>query len=121
MKPKRIVKQMSEADRIIQAYEKAAAAGDETGYVDCSYAGLPRWKLSRKYIEFECGCVSERYRELNGMMPWDPVIFVNLPEQAVYLICCDKHIAYMNYRLGMGGFKDFAQWKLERRKTLVGV
>jgi len=111
----------NEADRIIKAYEAAAAAGDESGYVECSYAGLPRWKLSKKWIEFECGCVSERQTKLNDMKPADAVIFVGLPEQAVYIKCCDKHLPYMNYRLGMGGFRDFAEWSSTRRKVLMGL
>ena len=111
-----------QADRIIRNYEAAAAAGDESGYVDCAYAGLPRWKLSLRWIEFECGCVSERSTTLKGMKPWDPVIFVGLPEQAVYLKCCDKHLPYMNYRLGTGGvYKDFADWLARRRKVLLGL
>jgi len=108
-----------ETERIYKKYEAAAELGDESGFVDCAYAGLPRWKLTKKWIEFECGCVSERALKLNGMVPSDPVIFVNLPEQAVYIKCCDKHLPYMNYRLGMGGFKDFAEWVRDRRKVLM--
>jgi len=112
----------NEADRIIRNYEQAAKMGDDSGYVDCSYAGLPRWRLTKRWVEFECGCTSERRIKLNGMQPWDPVIFVGLPEQAVYFRCCDKHRVMMDFRIGMSGiYKDFPDWLDKRRKVLMGT
>jgi hypothetical protein len=90
-------------------------------FTDCKYPGEPRWKLSAQWIEFECGCVAERCTELVHPKPFDPVIFADLPEQAVYDSVCHAHLAWMNsYRMRYGGFVDFDQWKRYRRARLMG-
>ena len=82
---------------------------------------LPRWKISERWIEFECGCTAERFRELTDVRGSDPVIFEGLPEQALYVKVCDLHEAsmYAN-RLSYGGFKTFDQWYRARYRRLTG-
>lgn len=96
---------------------------DECKYFEIDKFGRkvkqPRWRIDEKWIEFECGCRAERCMKLYGMKPWDPVIFVGLPEQAVYDFVCHTHNASMNVRL-MRNYVDFAQWHRERRNKLMG-
>jgi hypothetical protein len=94
---------------------------DPGEFTDCIYPNEPRWKLSQHWIEFECGCVAERCTELVNPRRWDPIIFADLPEQAVYDFVCHYHTAWMNtYRMAYGGFADFKQWKRHRRPRLMG-
>jgi hypothetical protein len=90
-------------------------------FTDCHYPGEPRWRLSARWVEFECGCVAERCRELVNPQRYDPIIFANLPEQAVYEKVCHFHGPGMQVaRMGFGGFKSFEQWKVYRRARLMG-
>jgi hypothetical protein len=57
---------------------------------------------------------------LYGAQSWDPVIFRNLPQQAVYEQVCHFHSPAMNVYVHFGGFADFAQWKRTRRGVLMG-
>ena len=119
-------------DRLLRRLEsQAVKLGDYSAFEDCKYVGVdelgrpvkqPRWKLSTRWIEFECGCTAERISDLgNRAMPWDPVIFVGLPEQAVYERVCWYHEPHMNKRLGMSGkYRTFRSWKEGRRKILIG-
>jgi hypothetical protein len=79
-----------------------------------------RWAIDARWVTFECGCVAERCRELVDPQPSDPIIFANLPQQAVYESVCHLHGPSMNFRLGMGGIKDFDQWRIWRRNRLMG-
>jgi len=79
-----------------------------------------RWTIDERWVTFECGCVAERCMFLFGERPFDPVIFRKLPQQAVYEKVCQFHGPSMNFRLGMGGFKTFDQWKKWRRALLMG-
>lgn len=122
-------------DQILKRLERQAVdlgalgASDGGGeFSDCTYANVDkygrlirqqRWRVDEKWIEFECGCRAERNRHLHGAQPWEPIIFVGLPEQAVYDFVCSTHNAGMNVRF-MGHFVDFGQWHRERRKKLMG-
>lgn len=107
-------------------------------WFDCKYPGSPRWRIDARWIEFECGCRSERCTKLHGVklmngVPCDPVIFYQLPEQAVYDFVCDRtirardgteypsHHAQLNARLGfIAHGMTFDQWKRSRRDRLMG-
>ena len=80
----------------------------------------PRWRIDATTVEFECGCRGERCRDLVGVKAYDPVIFRDLPQQAVYDWVCDRHMPGMNKYVHFGGFVDFAQWKRNRRAVLMG-
>ena len=86
----------------------------------------PRWSISARWIQFECGCAGERCMELHHPQPWDPIIFQGTPQQAVYAKVCDRHLPGMNVRLGFGRdsrgsqFVDFAHWQRSRRAVLMG-
>ena len=80
----------------------------------------PRWRMDAGWIEFECGCRAERCQVLHGARKYDPIIFRDLPEQAVYDWVCDRHAAGMNDYVHFGGFVDFPQWKRTRRAILMG-
>jgi hypothetical protein len=84
--------------------------------------GMPRWRISQRWVEFECGCSAERCLELHAMaQPWDPIIFRGLPQQAVYSEVCDRHRPGMNKFVGLGApGLTFEQWKRARRATLMG-
>ena len=80
----------------------------------------PRWRIDSRFIEFECGCRAERCRTLIDAKPWDPVIFRDLPQQAVYDYVCERHHAGMNTIVHFGKFIDFSQWKKARRLLIMG-
>ena len=80
----------------------------------------PKYSLSSRWITFECGCTCERATELFGAEPFDPVIFRDLPEQAVYEKVCAWHNPKMNEYVRFGGFVDFDQWYRNRRNQLLG-
>lgn len=97
-------------------------------FEDCLYVGtdgqkFPRWKLEPRWITFECGCRAERCRDFKvPVQRCDPVIFLGLPEQAVYDQPCHKHEAFVNtHRARYGGYVTFQQWKIARRHLLLGV
>ena len=81
----------------------------------------PRWALDSKWVTFECGCVAERCPRL-AIYPKDsdPIIFRNLPEQAVYSQVCHRHNAGMNVYVRFGGYSTFDQWRRDRRHLLFG-
>ena len=80
-----------------------------------------RWKLSERWIEFECGCSAERFRELKDVRRYDPIIFQGLPEQAVYVKVCDFHqFGVWHARLRYGRFATFDQWYRARYRRLTG-
>ena len=101
---------------------QAAAAHADVGdmEVDNTVTTNQRWRIDARWITFECGCVAERCLLLFGAQPWDPVIFRNLPQQAVYNSVCDFHAPSMNVYVGFGRFIDFAQWRKRRRAVLMG-
>ena len=80
----------------------------------------PRWRIDAKVVEFQCGCRAERCLQLFGAQPWDPVIFRDTRQQAVYDHVCARHLAGMNTIVHFGKFGDFEQWKRARRATLMG-
>jgi hypothetical protein len=80
----------------------------------------PRWRIDAGWVEFECGCRAERCLKLTQPKPFDPIIFRDLPQQAVYDYVCHRHGPGMNVYVGFGRFKDFAQWKRARRAVLMG-
>lgn len=81
----------------------------------------PRWRIEDRWIEFECGCRAERCRDLKNPQRFDPIIFRDLPQQAVYDSVCSRHMPGMNkyVQFGSPGL-DFAQWKRIRRARLMG-
>lgn len=82
----------------------------------------PRWRIDSHWIEFECGCRAERcIHPAIALRPSDPVIFRNLPEQAVYDFVCHRHGPGMNVYVRFQGFSTFDQWRRERRHLLMGV
>jgi hypothetical protein len=90
-------------------------------YQDEAIPPPPRWRISPRWIEFECGCVGERCLTLVDPRSWDPVIFQDTAQQAVYDRVCDFHAPSMNDRLGMGGiYRDFVSWHRHRRAGLMG-
>ena len=103
---------------------RMAAMNEAAGLEADPDAGLtgrpPRWAISDRWVEFECGCRAERCRSLVMPETWDPVIFRGLPEQAVYDSPCSLHAAEMNKYVKFGGFVDFAQWRATRRAILMG-
>lgn len=80
----------------------------------------PRWKLSAKWIEFECGCYAQRFRNLENVQNFDPIIFKGLPEQAVYARPCAPHEAGLNDFVKFGHFVDFQQWRNSRLQKITG-
>lgn len=82
----------------------------------------PRWRLDTRWVEFECGCRAERVRQLRCVpKDSDPIIFRNLPEQAVYDEVCHRHGPGMNVLVSFDGFTTFDQWKRNRRHLLMGT
>ena len=83
-----------------------------------------RWKIDKRWVEFECGCRAERVAPNPAfdafVRPFDPVIFRGLPQQAVYEGTCDFHAPSMNVYVHFGRFADFKQWKANRRPLLMG-
>ena len=126
----------AQADEAIRRMERRATLlGATDEFAECVYAErvgtapngkpimrrLPRWKISERWIEFECGCTAERHRELLDVRSFDPVIFQGLPEQAVYVLCCHLHEPKMNERLGTRSpYVDFDQWYRHRYRRLTG-
>jgi len=121
-----------QADSILTRMEKDAImlGGDYSAFEPPKYVGLdpqgnpvklPRWKLSTRWIEFECGCRAERMTKFSApVRKTDPIIFENLPEQALYDFTCDHHTPAMNKRVHLDGYVDFKQWRANRRPFLVG-
>jgi hypothetical protein len=120
----------AEADALLRRMEQRATLlhpGDD--WTICPYDqttrdGKPmRWKLSSRYIEFECGCAATRVRKLMASpQRWDLVIFQGLPEQAIYTKVCEYHQAGVyRTRLAYGPFKTFDQWYRRRYRRLMGL
>lgn len=81
----------------------------------------PRWTIKGKWIEFECGCRAEKCLQLHGAQDFDPVIFRNLPQQAVYDSVCTRHMPGMNKYVGFGRKNaTFNEWHRRRRPVLMG-
>ena len=80
----------------------------------------PRWRIDARVVEFECGCRGERCLKVFGAKNYDPIIFRDLPQQAVYDYVCERHLAGMNTIVKFGGYVDFAQWVRHRRRALMG-
>lgn len=115
---------LNDYDDIARRMEtQATLAGDlEGGHPDLPRdPWAPRWRISPRWVEFQCGCVAERVRELIEPKDYDPVIFRGLPQQAVYAECCDRHRPGMNkyVQFGAPGL-TFEQWKRTRRPLLMG-
>jgi hypothetical protein len=109
------------ADPIIERMTRVATilGVDASTFVDCPYGG-PRWRVDERTVEFECGCRAERCMVLFGATQFDPIIFRDLPEQAVYDFVCHKHRNRMDFRVRFGGFATFDQWHRDRRRRLMG-
>jgi hypothetical protein len=108
------------ADDILRRLERGAVIlGDESAWQPSPAADVPRWRIDARWIEFECGCRAERCRTIRNAKKFDPIIFENLPEQALYDYVCHFHEPSMNKRLGIGGFKTFDAWKRLRRPDLM--
>jgi hypothetical protein len=121
----------AESDQLFKRMQTMAVdLGGDKDWEECLYSRevspgvhskLPRWKVSARWIEFECGCTAERCRDLHQPQPSDPIIFGGQVHQAVYDKVCHKHHASMNARCGMGGQgRTFEQWYRERRRILMG-
>lgn len=112
-------------DRIAsRMMETAIRTGElEQGHPDnANDAHTPRWRIDSRWIEFACGCRAQRCLELCALpIPGDPIIFGNLPEQAVYDSVCDLHAASMNTFVRFAGYSTFDQWKRDRKHLLMGV
>ena len=123
----------ADLDPILRRFEQQATLVGDDEFHECLYGTevpdgmggtrlipLPRWRVTYKWIEFECGCAAERCRELVAPKPWDPIIFSGLEHQAVYTKVCHQHNAKMNDRVHFGGYRTFEQWYADRRPTLMG-
>lgn len=112
------------SDRIARRMlDVATRSGElELGHPDnANDANTPRWRIDSQWIEFSCGCRAERCYELCVVpIPGDPIIFGNLPEQAVYDSVCDQHGASMNMFVRFAGYSTFDQWKRDRKHLLLG-
>lgn len=113
-------------------FADAVSLEKQSGFEHSPYlqSGQPRWKLGPRWIEFECGCVAERYERLSlPVENYDPVIFENLPEQALYYFVCYWHQPGMfehrikfSHRFGVAtGYADFNDWARRRRPLLMGA
>ena len=115
---------MSDRTAIAQRMERLAIMSktDPAEWTDCPHLPGKRWRLDDRWVEFECGCAARRCVRLVNPKPWEPIIFVNLPEQAVYSKCCERHRLMMDYRINMGGGpRDFDTWRRERYRTIRGL
>ena len=102
-------------DQARQANEDPEMAADLA-----AFERAPRWRLSPKWIEFECGCRAQRFRSLKTSANYDPIIFRGLPEQAVYDRPCEPHLAGLNDYVRFGGYVDFNQWRRDRLQLITG-
>lgn len=98
---------------------RAAATGDRLTLDAMERPGYMRWRMDARWLEFACGCRAERVRLTVRPLKWEPVIFEGLPEEAVYDYVCRAHEPEMNKRVGLGGYRDFAQWRTHGRSRLV--
>lgn len=88
------------ADPLLERMQRVAVSlTNSSGFEHSPYLtpGQPRWHLSPKWIEFECGCVAERMNGRPFALPvenYDPVIFAEVPRSenmlSLYLTVCDK-------------------------------
>lgn len=110
-------------DPIIRRIQDVAVRANEDPEFASDLAAFgrhPRWRLSQKWIEFQCGCRAQRFRTLQGAKPFDPIIFRGLPEQAVYDLPCEPHEAGLNDYVKFGGYVDFKQWRNSRLRLITG-
>ena len=115
---------MSDRTAIARRMERLArlSGTDPAEWTECPHLPNKRWRLDSRWVEFECGCAARRALALVDPRPWEPVIFVGLPEQAVYSRVCDRHAMMMDYRINMGGGpRDFATWRKERYRAIQGL
>jgi len=110
-------------DRVInrlkdQARQSGKSIDEVVGMAE--EARAPRWRVDSQNIEFECGCVGRRFKDIYWVQNYDPIIFKDLPEQAVYYEVCSLHLAEMNKRVKFGGFTDFQQWRDNRFRIITG-
>jgi hypothetical protein len=106
--------------RRIQDQAKAANEDPQSAAELAEFEKAPRWRLSSKWIEFECGCTAQRFRTLRTEANYDPIIFRGLPEQAVYDSPCDPHLPGLNDYVKFGGYVDFSQWRRSRLQLITG-
>jgi hypothetical protein len=108
-------------DAILRRLEQGAIIlGDDSAWQPSPASDVGRWRIDYRWIEFECGCRAERCMQLTFPVASDPIIFRDLPEQAVYDYCCHFHMPAMNKYVGAGGrYKTFDQWKIGRRPLLT--
>ncbi len=104
------------ADRVRR---RAEETGDTLTLDAMRRPGYMRWRMDARWIEFDCGCRAERVRLTTRPHKWEPVIFERLPEEAVYDYVCHAHEPEMNKRVGLGGYRSFAQWHTYGRSRLV--
>ena len=108
------------SDLLARMERQAVALGDTSQFERCPYPGEPRWRVDARWVEFECGCRAERWTQLYGATRNDPVIFRDLPEQAVYDYVCSRHEPKMNDIVFLGGYRTFKDWHERRRKLVMG-
>ena len=113
---------IQDRDQIARRMEAIAEAGGEVEDIYGEEAGAPRWSISTKWIEFECGCRAERIeRFFAAPESWEPVVFQGTPQVAVYESVCFFHGPSMNKRIGLGApGLTFEQWRRSRRGVLMG-
>lgn len=106
--------------RRIQEQARIANEDPEFAADLAAFGQRPRWRLTDKWVEFECGCRCQRFRQLKTAENYDPIIFRGLPEQAVYDMPCGAHEAGLNKIVKFGGFVDFSQWRRARLRMITG-
>lgn len=109
-------------NRITQMAIKAGENPEEAVALN-EFGRNPRYSMKGRWIEFECGCRMLRFQNNSGILrPSDPIIFRGLPEQAVYDLPCNAHLAGVNKYIGLSGqYKDFQGWKSARFKLITGA
>ena len=85
-----------------------------------AFGNHPRWRMDTRFIEFQCGCVAQRFRKLTHVEQFEPIIFKGLPEQAVYDRPCKAHEAGLNDYVKFGHYVDFEQWRNSRLQNITG-
>lgn len=112
---------MDDLSDIARRMETMGLAVGESGAADLlPDPWQPRWRIDSQWVEFECGCRAERSLELNQPEIFDPIIFRELPQQAVYDFVCDRHLPGMNKWIGFAGKNmKFDDWRRLRRAVLM--
>lgn len=122
--PAREGEAMSKDPRAVGALaDRVERRVEQTGELEVLEAmtrrGYMRWSMDARWVEFACGCRAERVHLTTRPHKWEPVIFEGLPEEAVYDYVCHAHEPEMNKRIGLGGYRTFAQWRTYGRSRLV--